>query len=171
MSTKWDTYHSSIMKNKEIKEIIESAISKVKKEDRPLLFKASERSFAHRLAVYMEEPFKNKGWDVDCEYNRQGTLSKELEGIADCDEQKKTDRIYPDIIVHRRTNNNEPSVGENLLVIEIKNSSKEDVCDRRKLELLTSEKGNYKYQIGLYINVEKELQFKKTWYENGEIAP
>jgi hypothetical protein len=158
------------MKNKEIKEIINSAILQIRSEARPLQIGASERSFAHRLAVYMEKPFKDKDWDVDCEYNRHGTLSKELEGIASCNEQKSTDRIFPDIIVHRRSNNSDQSVGENLLVIEIKNSNGEDACDRRKLELLTDKGGNYKYQIGLYINIG-QLEFNTTWYEDGEKIP
>lgn len=156
------------MEDREIKEIVESAISQVRNEERPLQSGSSERAFAHRLAVYMEDPFG--GWDVDCEYNRQGMLTKMLEGIAECDERRRTDRIYPDIIVHRRTNDNEPTESENLLVIELKNDDAEDVCDRRKLELFTNPNGHYKYQLGLYINVGKH-QFNKTWYKNGEQVP
>ena len=153
------------MKDLEIKEIIDSVISMVQGEERPLQSGSSERAFAHRLAVYLEEPFS--GWDVDCEYNRQGMLTKELEGVAECSERRRTDRIYPDIIVHHRTNDNESTAGENLLVIELKNDNVEDPCDRRKLELFTNPDGHYKYQIGLYINVG-DHEFKKTWYKNGE---
>lgn len=113
----------------------------------------------------MEDSFD--GWNVDCEYNRQRMISKQLEGIRGCDEQKKTNRIYPDIIVHHRTNNDDPIRGENLLVIELKNDDPEDACDRRKLELLTHQDGYYKYQLGLYINIS-DNQFTKTWYKNGE---
>lgn len=153
------------MEDREIKEIIDSAISMVRGEKRPLQSGSSERAFSHRLAVYLEEPFR--GWDVDCEYNRQGIFTKELEGIAECDERRRTDRIYPDIIVHHRTNDNEPIAGENLLVIELKNDNAEDVCDRSKLELFTSPNGHYRYQLGLYINVGNH-EFNKTWYKNGK---
>jgi len=156
------------MDDKKIKEIVERAISMVQSEERPLQSGSSERAFAHRLAVYMENSFD--GWNVDCEYNRQGMLSKELEGIAECNERRRTDRIYPDIIVHHRTNDSEPSIGENILVVELKNDAVEDVCDRRKLELLTNPGGRYKYQLGLYINVG-DHQFNKTWYKNGEQVP
>mgnify|MGYP001574549244 CR=1 FL=1 len=153
------------MDDKRIREIVESAISQVQAEEKPLQSGSSERSFAHRLAVYMEDDFEK--WNVDCEYNRQGMLPKELEGIAGCEIQKKTDRIYPDIIVHHRTNDGEATVGENLLVIELKNDEVEDVCDRRKLELLTHPGGYYKYQLGLHINVG-DHKFHKTWYKNGK---
>ncbi len=152
------------MDNSTIVKIVNSAISQVQGEKRPLQHGASERSFAHRLAVYMEDSFD--GWDVDCEYNRQRMIPKELEGIAGCEAQKKTDRIYPDIIVHRRTNKDEPVRGENMLVIELKNDDVEDACDKRKLELLTRPDGYYGYQLGLYINIG-DHDFIKTWYKDG----
>lgn len=86
----------------------------------------------------MESRFK--GWDIDCKYNRNGLLLKELHGIKQCDYQKKTDRIFPDIIVHHRVNEENLN---NLLVIEIKHSAVEDPCDKLKLKLLTSLEGQY----------------------------
>lgn len=120
-----------------------------------------ERSTAHRLAVQLEPYFR--GWNVDCEYDRNIRLKKELAEIAGCDSQKATDEILPDIIVHHRQREGREN---NLLVVEIKKRTKEDVCDRRKLELLTRPDGHYAYQLGLYINI-KEDSFDCTWYKNG----
>jgi hypothetical protein len=150
------------MTNADIVGHVNRAIKLLTLEKRPLQPDASERSFAHRLAVHMEPLFP--GWDIDCEYNRFGMLTKELEGIKGCDEQKRTDRIYPDIIVHERTN--ESCIQRNLLVVEIKKRNTCDACDKKKLELLTAESGTFKYQVGLYVNIE-EKEIKRTWYKGG----
>jgi hypothetical protein len=154
------------MTDSEIIENIEIAIDKLKAEKRPLLPGVSERSFAHRIAVHMENLFE--GWDIDCEYNRRGLLTKELEGIKQCDEQRRTERIYPDIIVHYRTNEREVAEEENLLVIEMKHDDPNDICDKKKLELMTDSREKYKYQLGLYINVTRKGDFNKTWYKDGK---
>jgi hypothetical protein len=104
------------MTNKNIVFFVQDAITLLQAEKRPLEPGVNERAFAHRLAVHMEGSFPE--WDVDCEYNKHGMNIKVLEGIQACDEQKKTDRIYPDIIVHKRTNDS--PIEENLLVIEMK---------------------------------------------------
>ena len=124
-----------------------------------------ERAVAHRLAVHMEQRFQ--GWNVDCEYNRHGTLQKLLVGIKDCVKQKKTNLIYPDIIVHHRRQSGRPS---NLLVVEMKVHDGEDACDRKKLELMTDKKGAFRYQLGLFINVN-EGDFKCTWFRDGKRLP
>jgi len=153
------------MENYRIIEIIDEVIGLVKNEVRPLQIGASERSFAHRLAVRMEPYFED--WDIDCEYNRRGSrFPKELDDIKECEERRTTNRVLPDIIVHHRTNEAAPKDDDNLLVIELKNDTDEDICDRRKLELFTDPNGYYKYQLGLYINVGNH-EFKKTWYKDG----
>ena len=125
-----------------------------------------ERSTAHRLAVHME-PFFGPEWNVDCEYDRDGQTRKALEGIAHCKQQKETDAILPDIIVHHRGDRGRD---HNLLVIELKKDDTADVCDQRKLELLTCRGGQYGYQFGLYINIEGG-KFKPTWYKDGQRLP
>ena len=74
------------------------AIASVYAHDQKLFeLTANEWCIAHRLAVYLEREFP--GWEVDCEYNRQG---------EDCDEKTnaqtggKTEATRPDIILHRR---------------------------------------------------------------------
>jgi hypothetical protein len=110
----------------------------------------------------MENSFDDE-WNIDCEYDRDGQLEKMLVGIKGCDEEKKTDKILPDIIVHHREGEGRP---HNLLVIEIKKAAREDPCDRRKLELLTQKDGHYAYQLGLYLNVDGG-KFTCTWFKDG----
>jgi hypothetical protein len=95
---------------------------------------------------------------------RDGQLKKTVEGIKGCDEEKKTNEILPDIIMHHRE---QPGRTHNLLVIEVKKNAKEDPCDRQKLELLTNPGGHYQYRLGLYVNVDGG-KFTCTWYRDGQ---
>ncbi|MCL4678252.1 MAG: hypothetical protein KJ017_06625 [Alphaproteobacteria bacterium] len=111
---------------------------------------ANERSISHRLAVYLESYFP--GWNVDCEYNRDGHEPKRLSLQVDAsvnldDSHAKT--VYPDIIVHKR------GTDQNLLVIEIKKSSNPESDgkkDKEKLKAYKSELG-YKHAVFILINV------------------
>lgn len=145
----------------EIKKRVSMAIDILMKMDSYLLINGvSERSVSHELAVYLQNLFSD--WHVDCEFNRKGPKTKELDGIHECSEQKETDRVYPDIIIHQRGQTN------NLLVIETKTQN-EDVCDRKKLELFTKSEGDYKYQLGLYILFKGINPPQLQWYKNGSI--
>ena len=150
------------MNDLQVRRAVEAAIEALKAERPVLEFEAvHERSTAHRLAVHLERLCL--GWNVDCEYDRDGQLRKALDGIAGCDPQRTTDRIFPDIIVHHRQGQGRSN---NLLVIEMKKDATEDRCDRRKLELLTALGGHYQYQLGLYINISGG-EFNCTWYKGG----
>ena len=70
---------------------------------------ASEQAIAARFAGYLQGHFP--GYDVDVEYNRMGDVPKT---VAWSD---KPERVYPDIIVHRRRTNT------NVLAIELKKTS------------------------------------------------
>lgn len=118
-----------------------------------------ERSVAHKLAEYLQILFKE--WDVDCEYDKKGLKSKLLDGIRECNEQKKSDRVLPDIIIHHRNSD------KNLLVIEIKTKTDDFACDKKKLELFTSSNGEYRYSFGLYIKFNQDGEPKLIWYING----
>jgi hypothetical protein len=151
------------MTEAQLRAAIQSAIERLRREEPPLDFRrAHERSISQRLAIHLE-PFFRQEWNVDCEYDRDGQLKKLLEGIKGCDAEKKTNAIFPDIIVHHRE---QPGRAHNLLVIELKKDAAEDPCDRRKLELLTDPAGHYQYQMGLYINVDGGI-FGCTWYRDG----
>lgn len=117
-----------------------------------------ERTIAHRLAIYLEWLFPK--WHIDCEYNLHGIHIKELPDIRDCDVDKKTDRVLPDIIIHKRNSD------KNLLVIEIK-KDKESACDIKKLELFTKENGKYKYRLGLFIKFNKTNKPLLIWFKDG----
>ena len=155
------------MDDQKVKAFVCAALQRPKGETRPLNFKERlERSIAHRLAVQMEKDF-GVDWDVDCEYNRRGYLTKELRDITECGAQKKTDRIRPDIIVHRRRRRGREN---NLLVVELKCDDAHDECDHIKLELLTNPNGEYAYQLGLYIHINGG-DFICTWYKDGCEVP
>jgi hypothetical protein len=102
------------------------------------------------------------GWDIDCDYNKDGSIVKQLEGIKGCKAQKKSDKIMPDIIVHKRNGSWHDA---NLLMVELKLNDECDVCDKRKLELFTRT-GQFQYRLGLYINIDSG-RFKRTWYQGG----
>ena len=122
-----------------------------------------ERSLAHKFAEYLQDEFQD--WNVDYEYNRKGKTTKVLEGIRECDEQRKTNRIYPDVIVHHRNNKGKKG---NLLVIEAKmENSENDPCDRKKLELLTLQTGDFKYCLGLSICFRQNVSAKLIWFIDG----
>jgi len=152
-----------MQEEKEIKEKILTAIKALfNKDDFLLKNNVHERSISHRLGMYLQHLFPD--WDVDCEYNKKGLKLKQLEGIAECDEQKKTDRIYPDIIIHKRNSS------DNLVVIEIKSTSIYGVCDIKKLKLLTSDSGQYKYKLGFFIKFKIIEDIPSTCieiYKNG----
>src|ERR1700676_2001601 len=93
------------MKDAHIIRNIISAIDLLQREERPLQSSVNERTVAHRLAVHMESLFR--GWDIDCEYNKHGTLVKRLKEFRECDEEERTGRFFPDVIVHKRTNETE----------------------------------------------------------------
>lgn len=154
------------MTDEEIKRAVTAAIEGITREEPKLEFDdVHERSTAHRLAVQMEALFE--GWNVDCEYDRDGQVKKALMGIRECDRERATDWVLPDIIVHRRR---ESGRANNLLVVEIKKHEQENACDRRKLELFTDPRGGYSYQLGLYINISGN-RFMITWYKDGAQLP
>jgi len=118
-----------------------------------------ERSIAHKLGEYLQEQFPD--WNVDCEYNRKGIETKKLEGIEECEEPKKTDTVYPDIIVHER------NTKHNLLVIELKKNDPKYQCDLRKLELFTDIKGEFGYTLGLFIQFDNS-RLELKWFKDGK---
>ena len=145
----------------EIKKKVNIAIDILFKNDSFLLENnVNERSISHKLAEYLQILFPE--WHVDCEYNKKMLSKKTLEGISECSEQKKTDRIFPDIIIHQRNTN------KNLLVIEIKTNNKDNPCDIRKLKLFTKIGGKYVYDWGLFIKFDKNEKPSLTWFYNGK---
>src|SRR3990170_2243375 len=127
----------------------------------------NERTISHILACYLLAEFR--GWDVDCEYNRNHDDIKRLnlcrEPIENTDTEAKT--VFPDIIVHMR------NTDYNLLIVEIK---KEAIEYKRNKDLykITRFMEELKYSYGLFINLVtggnpgiKEL----VWFKNGIQIP
>lgn len=105
---------------------------------------ASERAIAAKFALYLVPLFEQ--YDVDVEYNRHGLQPKAVNLADDCQEAGRK-LIVPDIIVHRRGNDD-----HNLLVIEIKkqNNRESRNCDRAKVRAIKTE---LSYQYGLILDL------------------
>ena len=147
----------------EILEMVSSALHRVYADDIDLIQrKASERSIVFRFGVYFREFLEetNYGWlNLDTEYNRNLLGRKNTEHFPY--------GTYPDLILHRRGNNN-----HNILIVEFKpwwNKSRKKIeKDILKLKDFTDPHGNYRYPLGLFILLEKEVP-SRIVVENGEI--
>ncbi len=144
----------------EIKAKVDVAIGVLFKNDSFLLESGvNERSVSHKLAEYLQLQFPD--WNVDCEYNRKGSALKTLERIRECSEERATDRVFPDIIIHQR------SKKINLLVLEIKTKDENPICDIEKPKLFTSN-GEYKYNFGSFIKFNRAEKPVLKWFKDGE---
>lgn len=149
-----------------------------------------ERAITHKMAEYLQKYFPD--YNVDCEYNRNyemgANVAKKIKCLKDdyikLEEERlkeikelKKDEIYespiccyPDIIVHKRMNNN-----DNLLVIEVKkdnnNSQGNDKdFDYKKLRALTHKDGGYEFKYGVHIVIgiapNVEIPLEETWFSS-----
>ncbi|MGA7192635.1 MAG: hypothetical protein WBW94_03315, partial [Anaerolineales bacterium] len=140
----------------EIRQIVNECLRELLAKDFLLLrYDVSERSITHKLAEYLQIRFPKL--NVDCEYNRNveegefaskqlyilkdirdGVIKTDIQG-SKAEEDLLAVSTYPDIIVHRRTKNN-----ENLLVIEVKkkNSKVRYDFDHQKLRAFTDKSEN-----------------------------
>ena len=143
---------SEYLSRENVRNIIEIAYKRLIENDRYLLeVDANERSITHRLAIYLEELFL--GYDVDCEYNRDGIDSKKLKEFkekVESDYNGETN-VYPDIIVHHRGEK------ENLIVIEAKKTSSSDFLDKEKLRIYKKE---LHYQFAYFVRFPVGDEFK-----------
>lgn len=102
-----------------------------------------ERTITHKLANYYEKLFRD--WDVDCEYNKNVDVAKAIHN-----EHHGCHNIFPDIIIHRRGNND-----SNLAVIELKKTTNDNEDGRKndisKLSELVKGPYNYKYAYSIDI--------------------
>lgn len=155
----------------EVQQILFNSIARLFRDDLFLLeYDVHERTIAHRLAIYLEESFKN--YHVDCEYNN------------DLDSESGRKQVYntngapcgyvlPDIIIHHRGLNGPEN---NLLVIELKKMEGDEsalVGDRNKLRNFTASNGPshlaYRWGVLLVLGVKENAgQFEVEWFEDGE---
>lgn len=101
----------------------------------------NERTVTHRLAIYVEQAFP--GWDVDCEYNRDGHDPKEI-AFGSGDDAEHGSRVFPDVIVHKR------GTTENHVVFEVKKSNNPEPDDR-DFEKLCCYRHQLGYQHGVFV--------------------
>ena len=133
----------SVMKEDVVRRLY-AAYNTLLKHDRALLeLDANERSLTHKLAEHLQDEFPD--WNVDCEYNRKGTLPKRLIGIKENvsidDTCGKT--VFPDVIVHHR------GTTDNLLVIEAKKSI--TIGGSEDEEKLRAYKGEHEYRFAFAV--------------------
>lgn len=115
----------------------------------------SEWSMAHRLAIYLEQEIP--GWNVDCEYNRQGPH-------RDIKKTQNNAAVRPDIILHHR---GQVELSHNLLAIEVKKVPSES--DFQKLRAYTTTPKDsriYQYQFSLALSLGEEPQLH--WFKAGK---
>jgi len=152
----------------EVKGKVEASLKLLLSRDKYLLEKdVNERSISHRLAMYLQGEFAN--WDVDCEYNRDGCDAKRLNISRDkvgqpCLDDTDAPTVFPDIIVHHRSTN------DNLLVIEIKKttaSNKDKEFDYCKLRAFKRHLG-YTYALFLEFRTDcKQVGVQcEVWLED-----
>ena len=157
----------------EIKQKLQHSLDQLWRQDKHLLcIDANERSITHRLAIYLEKEFG--GYNVDCEYNREGDDPKRLLWILNQSVSGETQAynleatsVFPDIIVHKRGDNQ-----DNLLVIEVKKLIGEsmgiDSNDKDKLiAFLGDDPLNYKYGLALQIPEKSGNVATLFWFEQG----
>ena len=122
---------------------IEKALNEfVEEQGQILVNDASEQAISHQLAMKLAQLFN--GWDVDCEYNRNGEDIKRLIYAISPDGSASERNVVPDIIIHHRMTDN------NLLAIEIKKSTNQE-SNFKDLAKLTAFKEQLGYQNTLFV--------------------
>ncbi len=158
---------SILYSTNQIREKLQIAMNSLFQNDSFLLERhAHQNAVSHKLALYLDPLFPH--WNVDCQYNLKGIRPKVLEGIKNCSERKRNNKIIPDILIHLRNRNDEDS---NLLVIEVKTNNYEINCAKKKLELLTVEGGKFDYHLGVFIKFNELDCPTIIWYKNGIVLP
>jgi hypothetical protein len=138
----WQNNLRRTSRDPEVAERVIVAVEQLLERDRYLfVHRVGERTISHRLATYMEAQFR--GWDVDCEYDRNGEARKVIpNGTGNDDDEGSA--VLPDIIVHHR------GPGGNHVVFELKKSSNR-LPDDRDLEKLRAYGRHLRYEHGVFI--------------------
>ncbi len=127
-------------------------------EDKDLLDPAGqEEALSSRLRSYIEtnliEEFNNiEDIKVDYNYTKHTQEPKRIDSIG----------IKPDILIHRRNTDT-----FNIVAIEIKHQRKLSKKDLWKLKKLTEDNGEYKYDLGIGLELNKE-DYNMYLFYNGQ---
>lgn len=149
---------NKLMEIKKLLKLLKQSVELLYENDKYLiLHSVHEQDISYRIAHYFENLLNNYDWysalklNVDVEYNRNIDNIKETNGI----------KCKPDIILHARGNNE-----NNIIVIEIKKEQNTCDDDFRKLSDFTHSALEYKYSLGIYINIERNNSTYK-YFKNG----
>ena len=139
-----------------------------------------EQDISHRIAHYFENLLNHYSWykkssfNVEVEYNRNFDDSKRVyNNCYNCDNaicyihqfsyqiDNYQSSCKPDIILHERGSND-----NNILVVEIKKRNDDGKEDFAKLSAFTCNDSDYKYKMGIYINIDDQPSYK--YFKNGQ---
>ena len=150
----------------ELMDIFEKAKEKFLKEEKEIIeINVNERTLSARLMFHLQTLLLNeiyqenyKEYSVDCEYNRINEIEYKILKVCEYIEKTKNfeevdKKVYPDIIVHKRNENN------NLIVIEMKKVNsyiKKKENDKNRLKAMTNPRklNNFNYILGVYFEVD-----------------
>lgn len=139
---------------------VDAAVARLYANDPELINRRGmERSIAFRFGLYFNDAIRDIPWinalglTLDLEYNKNGLHPKRT--------TRRPLGVQPDLILHRREQNE-----HNLLVIEFKgwwnNYSRE--IDRIKLEDFVHQEGEYRYGIGILIEINTIQSEREYFY-------
>lgn len=137
-------------KIEQLQEIITNSLKRLYQIDSNLIErKGMEQSVAFRFAIYLNDSIRKIDWlnklQLDLEYNKNGLNPKKT--------PRRSDGVRPDLIIHSREDND-----KNILIIEIKGwwNNKSRKIDRLKLEDFTNQAGEYRYGLGVFLEIERD---------------
>ena len=147
--------------------IFEKAKEKFLKDEKEIIeIDINERTLSARLMFHLQTILledelyreKYKTYSVDCEYNRINEIEYKILKVCEYIEKTKNfeevdKKVYPDIIVHKRNENN------NLIVIEMKKANsyiKKKENDKNRLKAMTNPRklNNFNFILGVYFEVD-----------------
>lgn len=134
----------------DIERKVRQAVISLLNSDLPLLkTDANERTVTQRLAFWLQAEFRE--WTVDCEYNRDGDITKRISQALDQapPDNRQHRIVIPDIIIHHRGRGSEG----NLVVFEVKKSTNGDSGDSDKANLLDL-KNQYGYKCTVFLRLK-----------------
>lgn len=134
--------------------ILNEAILMLYRNDQSLVDRGGmEQACVSRIYYYLQTLMKDdnelQGYNLDCEYNKNGEDAKWCMDV-DTGEKFKT---RPDLILHKRATNQ-----DNLVIIEFKGWwNNGDNSDVRKLKAFTNPDGMYRYKIGIFVKLNRNM--------------
>ncbi len=135
------------MNEQQITDILRSCLRQVANEQPPLdIASIRENVVAFRIGVFLEARDEFREYIIDSEYNRDVAAN-------DLKRRSTGGAIRPDLVVHKRTGNNE----DNLLALEVKwsNSQPEAIQDDR--HKLADIKQKYEYPFCVLLILPRNL--------------